>query len=128
MRSLISKALSAGSIFKLPDLIRAVQDNLKLDADLNLYELQDLTRKLAQVGQKGVTFRIVPAVPIQIGAVDYLRLEQPQAGDLFERIRDGKRLRDLGLTAALTTISSANVTVQVLDANSGGAAQKVVDF
>ena len=80
------------------------------------------------MGQRGVTFRIVPAVPIQIGAVDYLQLEQPQADELFGRIRDGKRLRDLGLTSTLTAISSANVTVQVFDADSGGAASQVVDF
>lgn len=128
MRALISKALSAGSIFHLPGLIKAVQDNLTMDKNLNLYELQDLTRTLAKVGQKGVHFRIVPAVPLVIGGVDYLQLENPQADQLFERIRKGLALGSIGVTAVLTTISPANVTVQVLDANSGGEAQKVVDF
>jgi LCP family protein required for cell wall assembly len=128
MRALISKALSAGALFKLPRLIKAVQANLVLDKTLNLYELQDLTRKLSDLGQRGVTFRIVPSIPIQIGAVDYLRLEQPDALALFKRIRDGDRLGDLGLKVLLTAISPANVTVQVLDAASGGAAQEVTDF
>jgi LCP family protein required for cell wall assembly len=128
MRALISKALSANALFKLPKLIKAVQDNLVLDKTLNLYELQDLTRKLSTIGQRGVTFRTVPAVPIQIGAEDFLRLEDFQARALFEKIRDGKRLGDSGLKPLLTTISPANVTVQVLDANSGGAAQQVVTF
>jgi LCP family protein required for cell wall assembly len=128
MRALISKALSAGSIFHLPGLIKAVQDNLTMDENLNVYELQDLTRTLAKVGQKGVYFRIVPAVPIQVGGVDYLRLENPQADELFERIRSGLPLRSVGESGVLTTISPANVTVQVLDADSGGDAQRVVDF
>jgi LytR cell envelope-related transcriptional attenuator len=75
-----------------------------------------------------VHFRIVPAVPIEIGGVDYLQLENPQADLLFERIRKGQPLGQLGVSAVLTTISPANVTVQVMDANSGGAAQQVVDF
>jgi LCP family protein required for cell wall assembly len=128
MRALITKALSAGALFKLPSLFRAVRDNLVLDDELNLYELQDLTRSLAKVGQVGVQFRIVPSVPVEILGVDYLSLEEPQASQLFERIRDGKRLGQVGLTARYTSVSPANVTVQVWDANSGGQAQKVVQF
>jgi LCP family protein required for cell wall assembly len=128
MRALISKGLSANALFKLPKLIQAVQDNLVLDKGLDLYQLQDLTKQLSTLGQRGVTFRTVPAVPIQIGLEDFLRLEEPQAGALFEKIKDGKRLGDSGLKPLLTTISPANVTVQVLDANSGGAAQQVVTF
>jgi LCP family protein required for cell wall assembly len=128
MRALISKVLSAGSIFHIPDLIKAVQHNLTLDKNLNLYSLQDLTRKLGEVGQRGVTFRVVPSIPVQIGGVDYVELQQPQADLLFERIRDGKRLGNVGLTSVLTSISPANVTVRVMDASSGGAAQQVVGF
>ena len=128
MRSLISKVLSAGSVFHLPDLIRAVQDNLTLDGNLNLYALQDLTKKLGQLGQRGVAFRIVPSVPVQIGGVDYLQLEEPQAGILFDRIGKGLRLGSLGITAPLTALSPANVTVKVLDAASGGAAQRVAGY
>jgi LCP family protein required for cell wall assembly len=127
MRALISKALSVNALFKLPSLIKAVQANLVLDKSLNLYELQDLTRQLADLGQRSVSFRIVPSVPVQIGAVDYLRLEEPQAPGLFKRIRDGDRLGDLGLHGLLTPLSPANVSVQVLDADSGGAAQQVFD-
>ncbi|HEX9235403.1 MAG TPA: LCP family protein, partial [Actinomycetota bacterium] len=77
MRALIQKALSAGSIFHLPSLIQAVQDNLILDKGLNLYELQDLTRKLAKLGQGHVLFRIVPSTPVTIDGVDYVQLVQP---------------------------------------------------
>jgi LCP family protein required for cell wall assembly len=126
IRALIQKALSAGAIFKLPSLFNAIQDNLTRDDNLNLYELQDLSRKLADLGQQGVQFRIVPAVPLApIDGIDYLQLEQPQASQLFERIRDGKRLGQVGVTALLTSVSPANVTVQVMDANSGGHAEEV---
>jgi LCP family protein required for cell wall assembly len=128
MRALISKGLSANALFKLPQLLKAVQDNLVLDKTLNLYELEDLTRKLSTLGQRGVTFRTVPSVPIQIGSEDFLRLEDFQARALFEKIKEGKRLGGLGLKPYLTTLSPANVTVQVLDANSGEAAQQVLDF
>jgi LCP family protein required for cell wall assembly len=129
IRALIQKSLSIGAILKLPSLFNAIQDNLKRDKGLNLYEIQDLSRKLADLGQQGVQFRIVPAVPLApIDGVDYLQLEQPQASQLFERIRDGKRLGQVGVSALLTSISPANVTVQVMDANSGGKAEKVVSF
>jgi len=128
MRALISKVLSAGSFLHITDFIRAVQHNLRLDANLNLYALQDLTRKLGAIGQQGVDFRIVPSVPVAINGVDYVQLLQPQAAQLFTRLRQGKDPGRLGIAAVLTRISPANVTVQVLDANSNGNAQKVAVY
>lgn len=128
MRALISKGLAANALFKLPKLIKAVQNNLVLDKGLDLYQLQDLTKQLSKLGQRGVTFRTVPAVPIQIGLEDFLELDHHQAPTLFNRIKEGDRLGDLGLHPLYTPISPANVSVQVLDANSGGAAQNVVTF
>jgi LCP family protein required for cell wall assembly len=128
MRALIEKALGIGSVFHLPDLIKAVQDNLIVDENMNIYSLQDLTRKLGQLGQRRVVFRIVPAVPIQVNGVDYLRLIENQATALFKRMRDGRPLGNLGKEALLTPLSPANVSVQVLDANSGGRAQQVVGY
>jgi LCP family protein required for cell wall assembly len=128
MRALITKVLSAGALLHITDFIKAVQHNLRMDANLNLYALQDLTRKLAELGQSGVAFRIVPSVPVAINDVDYVQLIQPQAGLLFARLRRGIRPGNLGLTTVLTRISPANVRVQVLDAGSNGAAQNVVNF
>ncbi len=128
MRALITKVLSAGALLHISDFIEAVQHNLRMDANLNLYALQDLTRKLGELGQSGVAFRIVPSVPVSINGVDYVQLIQPQAGQLFARLRQGVRPGGLGLAAALTRISPANVTVQVLDAGSSGAAQNVADY
>jgi LCP family protein required for cell wall assembly len=128
MRALIEKALSIGSVFHIPDLIKAVQRNLIVDENMNIYALQDLTRKLGQLGQRHVYFRIVPAVPVPIGGVDYLQLLEPQASRLFARLRNGQPLGNLGREAPLTPLSPANVTVQVLDANSGGRAAQVIQY
>ena len=128
MRALIEKALSIGSVFHLPELIKAVQKNLIVDENMNIFALQDLTRKLGKLGQRHVYFRIVPAVPVQVSGVDYLQLLQPQASRLFERMRDGRPLGGVGREAPLTPLSPANVTVQVLDANSGGRAAQVVRY
>jgi LCP family protein required for cell wall assembly len=128
MRALIEKSLSIGSVFRLPELIRAVQRNLIVDENMNIYALQDLTQKLGRLGQSHVHFRIAPAVPVQVGRVEYLQLLQPQASRLFRRMREGRSLGGIGREAALTPLSPANVTVQVLDANSGGRAAEVVDF
>jgi LCP family protein required for cell wall assembly len=128
MRALIGKALSLGSVFHLPDLIRAVQSNLIVDKNMNIYKLQDLTKTLGRLGQRHVIFRIVPALPLRLNGVDYLQLVEPEATRLFRRMRQGRGLGNLGIEAALTPLSPANVAVQVLDATSGGRAQQVVEY
>lgn len=128
MRALIEKALSIGSVVHLPELIKAVEDNLIVDEHMNIYELQDLTRKLGELGQRHVFFRIVPAVPVQVNGVDYVRLLEPHATLLFDRMRNGTPLGGVGREAPLTPLSPANVTVQVLDANSGGGAEEVIGY
>src|SRR5262249_55646945 len=117
IRAVIQKTLSVGAIVHLPALIRAVQKNLVLDKNLDLYSLQDLTSKLTNLGQQGVEFRVVPATPVTIGGVDYVQLIQPNASRLFQRIRLGKPLGNIGRESIGTAISPANVTVQVYDAN-----------
>jgi LCP family protein required for cell wall assembly len=128
MRAVIGKTLSLGSVFHLPSLVNAVEKNLVIDENLNLYSLQDLTRKLATLGEKGVHFRVVPAVPVDIGGVSFVQLVNPQASQLFARIRTGRPLGRLGLEAVGTPISPANITVRVYDANSGGKAQQVAAY
>jgi LCP family protein required for cell wall assembly len=128
MRALLDKALSIGAITHLPELLDAAQENLRMDKNLNLYSLQDLTIELARLGQRGVTFRIVPAVPLQIEGVDYLRVVQPQASRLFHRMRDGRPLGALGRAAVLTPLSPANVTVRLFDADSGGKVEEVAEY
>jgi hypothetical protein len=56
-----------------------------------------------------------------------VKLVEPQAGQLFERLRDGKALGDLGLTQEQTPPSPAIVKVGVFDKASAGAAQRVFE-
>jgi LCP family protein required for cell wall assembly len=128
IRAVIQKVESAGEIFRLPQLIKAIQRNLVVDDRLNLYALQDLSRKLSQLGQGAVDFRVVPATPVAIGGVDYVQLVQPDAATLFQRLRQNKWLGKLGLEAVGTPISPANIVVRVLDANSGGKANALALF
>jgi LCP family protein required for cell wall assembly len=128
MRAVIEKGLSIGSVLRLPDLIRAVENNLVVDENMDIYALQDLTKRLGVLGQRRVAFRIVPSVPVRLNGVDYLKLLEPQASRLFDRMRKGKQLGNLGKEASLTPLSPANVTVQVLDSSSGGAAQEVAAY
>jgi LCP family protein required for cell wall assembly len=128
MRAVIQKALSLNLLLHLPDLINTVSSNLQMDDHLNLYNLQDLTRKLAEKGQSGVTFRVVPALPKEEAGVDYVVLSQPDADRLFERMRNGGKLGNLGQRAYGTPVSPANVTVQVLDAGNASAAAQVATF
>jgi LCP family protein required for cell wall assembly len=128
MRAVIGKTLSLGSVFQLPSLVRAVERNLVIDEHLNLYSLQDLTRKLSSLGQEGINFRVVPAVPVTIDGLSYVQLVEPQASSLFNRIRTGTRLGRLGLASASTPISPANVEIKVLDAGGGAAVGQVIAY
>jgi LCP family protein required for cell wall assembly len=128
MRAVIDKLLSASALLKNPvGLFNAVKDNLVVDDGLNVYDLQDLTRKLSGLGQGGVLFRVVPAVPQVINGVDYV-VATPGATRLFRRIREGRSPGELGREQALTNLSPATVSVQVYDAGSGGSAAKVADY
>ena len=128
MRAVIQKSLSIGSVTQLPDLIDAVKSNLVIDKNLNLYSLQDLTIKLAELGQHGVDFRVVPSVPEMIGDVAYVTLLEPRASDLFKRIREGQNLGGLGREAPGTPVSPANVAIRIFDADSGGQAEEVAAY
>src|SRR5438105_9979976 len=128
IRAVIQKAESAGEVVHLPALIKAIQRNLVVDKPLNLYALQDLSRRLANLGQQGIDFRVVPSTPVTIGRVDYLQLAQPDASQLFDRIRRNQPLGRLGKVSTSTALSPANIIVRVLDANSGGKAAAVASF
>jgi LCP family protein required for cell wall assembly len=127
MRVIIQKLLSINAITHLPDLIKAVSDNLVVDKHLNLYGLQDLTRKLSALGQTGVFFRVVPAIPVDINGVSYVQA-LPQAQQMFDEIRKGGHLSSIGREQLQTNLSPAEIQVKVYDAGSNGQAAKVVSY
>ena len=128
MRVVIQKLLSARAVLGINGLVRAVQENLVIDEHLNLYSLQDLTRKLSGVGHAGVAFRVVPAIPTFREGVAYVEAVEPDTSKLLYRIRTGKPLGKVGKEEPNTPISPANVTVRVYDANAGGRAQEVASY
>jgi LCP family protein required for cell wall assembly len=127
MRVIIQKLLSFNALLHFRDLISAVSHNLVFDNKLNLYDLQDLTRKLSALGQTGVFFRVVPAVPIDINGVSYVQA-LPQAQQMFDEIRKGGHLSSIGREQLQTNLSPAEIQVKVYDAGSNGQAQKVVSY
>jgi LCP family protein required for cell wall assembly len=128
MRAITNKVLSAGALTRLPAFIDAAKNNLRIDDHLTLYDLQDLSHRLAGLDQKDLYFRVVPSVPVQANGDDFLQLDQPRAAKLFRRIRNGRPLGTIGLESQGTPISPADVTVHVLDDGSNGKAAAVQSY
>src|SRR5207249_1031072 len=124
-RAMLSKLISAGSVIHIPALLHAIKHNVVIDQRLNLFALQDLMQRITVVGQAGVDFRAVPAVPFVQNNIDYVRALQPETSEIFSRIKQNQRLFQLGKELPSTGMSPANIRVEVLDLNSGGRAQKI---
>jgi LCP family protein required for cell wall assembly len=121
MRAIMNRMLSAPSLLN-PDRITAAAQNFTTDESVTstdfLY-LGSKLRELAQEDPSGATtldFRVVPGIPEFIGDVSYVIAEQPEASQLFERLRTGEPLGDLGKVLINTTRSPAQVNVQARDA------------
>jgi LCP family protein required for cell wall assembly len=127
-RAMLKKLESAGSILDIRSLLKAIKHNVVIDQNLNLFALQDLLSKLGEVGQNGVDFRVVPAVPFVQNGIDYVRALQPETTEIFQRIKSGEALFRLGKAEPLTGMSPADIRVQVFDRNSNGKAQRVAEY
>ncbi len=131
LRAVIAKLLSPREIFRLPSLIHPVLQSLVVDQGMNPAELAYLAGQLNGVNTGNVDFRVVPTVPsgTYVGGqyLSIVKLIQPQADQLFQRLRAGKPLGDLGLTQEQTPPSPAVIKVGVFDRRSQGAAQNVHD-
>jgi anionic cell wall polymer biosynthesis LytR-Cps2A-Psr (LCP) family protein len=130
LRAALQKMQSPGQLANVPRLIDALSKDFVRDSGLTLYDVKDLSGQLATVGQGNVDFRVVPAVPAPqaMGGVDYVLLQQPAASKFFSALRNGQSLGKLGQGFQFTQFSPAQITVQVLDANSGGKAAAVVRY
>ncbi|MFB3737615.1 MAG: LCP family protein [Candidatus Velamenicoccus archaeovorus] len=131
LRAVIAKLLSPGEIWRLPSLIGPVLRSIVVDEGMNPAELAYLAGQLNGVNTGNVDFRVVPTVPsgtyVDGQYLSIVRLVEPQAGQLFARLRDGKPLGDLGLTQEQTPPSPAIIETGVFDKRSAGAAQAVYD-
>jgi hypothetical protein len=116
----IAKLLSPGELVRLPDLVPELLGNLVVDDGLNPAELVYLAGQLQGVGTENADFRAVPTIPAGIydsngTFLSIVRMIQPQADDLFRRIRENKPLGDLGSELASTPPSPATIVVSVVD-------------
>jgi LCP family protein required for cell wall assembly len=131
LRAVIAKTLSPSELLQLPSLVPAVLKSVVVDKGLNPAELVYLANELNGVNTGNADFRVVPSVPEGVYVngqyLSVVRLVQPQADELFARLREGKPLGDLGLTQAQTAPSPAIIKVAVYDKRSQGMAATVYD-
>jgi LCP family protein required for cell wall assembly len=128
MRAMLNRLLSFGALLDQQVLQQAVS-KVTTDEKLTGADLVLLGQKLRQLaeedpsGGESLDFRVVPSVPQEIDGVSYVVTEQEEADRLFEALREGRPLGNLGLTLAQTLPSPGVITVRVL--GSGDAAAEV---
>jgi LCP family protein required for cell wall assembly len=130
LRAVIAKLLQPSELLRLPTLVPALLDNLVVDRGLrNPAELAYLVGQLKAVGTDAADFRSVPTIPDGIYVngtfLSIVRAIEPDANQLFAKIRTGAPLGDLGLELEGTPPSPANIRVGVYDKRSLGAASPV---
>jgi LCP family protein required for cell wall assembly len=129
LRAVLAKMLSPREIIHLPSLVPAVLKGVRVDRGLNPAELAYLAGQLNGVNTGNVDFRVVPSRPAGITVngqyLSVVRMVEPQANELFHRLRSGRPLGELGLTQQQTPPSPAVIKVEVYDRRSAGMASRV---
>ena len=130
LRALLAKMLSPGQLVHLPSTLEAVVENIRVDPGLrDLAELLYLSEQLKGINTGDADFRVVPTVPdsLYVNGVftSIVRLVQPDAGELFRKLRQGRALGELGREQPSTPPSPANIRVAVYDDSSNGIANRV---
>jgi LCP family protein required for cell wall assembly len=118
LRAVISRLLEPGQILRLPTLVPELLDNVVVDPGLrNPAELVFLAGELQGVTTDAAQFRAVPSVPdgvyVDTRYLSIVRMVQPDADELFRRIREGRPLEELGSQLPSTPPSPANIVVGV---------------
>jgi LCP family protein required for cell wall assembly len=124
LRALLVRILQPSMILRAPGLIRGVASNLLIDHHLNLADIIYLSRQLSGVGTGAVDFRSLPVVISDTdgdGIADVTKMDPTLGPLLFERLRDGKPLGDIGLEQPLTPPSPAVIGVAVAGARGPAA-------
>jgi LCP family protein required for cell wall assembly len=129
LRAVLAKMLSPREIIHLPSLVPAVLKGVRVDRGLNPAELAYFAGQLNGVNTGNVDFRVVPSTPAGITVngqyLSVVRMVEPQANELFHRLRDGRPLGEVGLTQEQTPPSPAVIKVGVYDRRSAGMASRV---
>ena len=132
LRAVISRLLTPGELLRLPTLVPELLDNLVVDEGLrNPAELVYLAGQLQGVTTDAAQFRAVPTIPAGIYVngqyLSVVKMVEPQAAELFARIKGGRALGDLGAELSSTAPSPANIVVQVVDRRAGTIATEALD-
>jgi len=129
LRAVMAKMLSPSELIHLPSLVPAVLKSVRVDRGLNPAELAYLAGQLNGVNAGNVDFRVVPSTPAGVTVngqyLSVVRMVEPEADELFSRLRDGRPLGDVGLTQEQTPPSPAVIKVAVYDRSSAGMAPRV---
>jgi len=132
LRAVLANVLSTGAILHADSIIDQVLPNLRVSPGIKPADILYLVNQLRGLSTGAVDFRTVPGNPYATvetdsGTVDIVQLE-PEAKELFKRLRKGLPLGDLGLSNAQTPPSPAVVDVDVVDVGSNGVAAQVHDL
>ncbi|MGZ5354594.1 MAG: LCP family protein [Actinomycetota bacterium] len=132
LRAVVSALLSPSELVNLPSLVPELLDNLVVDRGLNPAELVYLAGTLQGIGTDNADFRSVPSTTDGIydangTFLSIVRAIEPDATELYRRIREGRALGDLGLELAGVAPSPANIVTAVLDRGGGATATEVFD-
>lgn len=127
MRAVVSRLLSPGELLRLPTLVPELLGNLVVDKGLrNPAELVYLAGTLQGVNTGAADFRSVPSIPagtyVNGQYLSIVRAIEPQATQLFERLKAGRPLGDLGVQLASIPPTPANIVVAVVDKGAGSVA------
>jgi len=120
LRAVISRLLEPGQLFRLPTLVPDLLDNFVVDPGLrNPADLVYLAGQLQGLSTDAAEFRAVPSVPsstyVNGQFLSTVEIVQPDADELFRRIREDRPLGEVGATLPQTPPSPANIVVAVQD-------------
>jgi LCP family protein required for cell wall assembly len=130
LRAVINRMLQPDEILKAPGLVRPVLGSLRRDRELTPADLAFLVGQLRGMSTGAAEFRSVPgtvgeesvswsSIPLSVVHMD------PSAEQIFAALRDGKPLPKAGTSLEGVEMSAANITVPVVDHDSGGKAVEV---
>ena len=124
LRAVLNKVLQPSQVVNLPQLVPAVLSNMRPDPGLDPADLAYLASQLQGVNTGAADFRTVPSRPATLYPdgieTSVVQLIQPDADRLFEAIREGKPLGNLGREQVSTPPSPANIVVGAFDLASEG--------
>lgn len=121
LRAVINQMVAPQQIAKAPSLVEPVLESMRRDKGLRPAELVYLVGQLRGITTGAAEFRAVPGTPGWAGDLSVVRMD-PSAEKIYQAIRKGTPVADVGLQLASTPPSEANITVAVVDASSAGAA------